>query len=287
MNSEVPNGSEFLKAVRDMEKRCEGKFYEWVTVSEEETSRTLNALGRAFSYLDQVSSCLWGCRGGDHVVEYMIGRAVSNGLASIRLLGAGYYDEALGLIRQMGENANLLCLFMQSQDALERWQTAEEKVRRNDFSPVEVRRQLEQRDMPMPMNRDLYELLSGLSVHINPDTKPQLHNPFNQPTLGGYFQITGAIVALNHLADMTSYILGISSTLIEDRTARDVLIETMTELWESISDLDLFAVPGRWTGVHNHPQFEQVAAGLRWRHAQIRSEFSKHVENQSTPDSPH
>lgn len=112
---QIPLGQDFLKHVRNMENQCEVTFDEWVYTAEGKQLQ-IEALGTAVSYIDQISSCMWGCREGDHVIEYIIGRAGSNGMAAFRLLRTGYYDEALGIIRQIGETANLLFLFMKSSE---------------------------------------------------------------------------------------------------------------------------------------------------------------------------
>ena len=71
--------------------------------------QTMDALGTALSYLDRMASCWWGCRQSTHIEERLVGKVASNARAALHLMRAGYYDEALGLIRQIGETANLLC----------------------------------------------------------------------------------------------------------------------------------------------------------------------------------
>ena len=127
------------------------------------------------------------CRQGDHTEERLVGRSVSNARAALRLLRSGYYDEALGLVRQTGEAANLLCLFVQSAASHERWKDATEGVLRNEFRPVDVRRKLTTLPLPLPMDKGIYGLLSTRVVHVDPTTSPQSHNPFNRPTLGWLF----------------------------------------------------------------------------------------------------
>ena len=109
-----------------------------------------------------------------------------------------------------------------------------EDVVRNDFSPGMVRKKLESLPLPLPMNRETYGLLSTQSIHVNPDTSPQSHNPFSLPTLGGYFQEAGALVALNHLAGMVGWMLWLAVVLVKPPTDRKVIADASVSLLRSI-----------------------------------------------------
>lgn len=56
-----------------------------------------------------------------HIVEYLVGRAVSNARAAWRLIEFGHYDEALALTRGICEIGNLLWLFFVEPAELRRW----------------------------------------------------------------------------------------------------------------------------------------------------------------------
>ena len=71
---EVPLGSEFLRLVRDQERRCVEDFDEWLPTAGIKAPETLDALGSALSYLDRIASCWWGCRKGPHIEERLIGK---------------------------------------------------------------------------------------------------------------------------------------------------------------------------------------------------------------------
>ena len=113
----VPLGGDFLRVVRDQERRCEESFDEWLPGAGLKAPQTMDALGTALSYLDRIASCWWGCRQDTHIEERLVGKAASNARAALHLLRSGYYDEALGLVRQIGETANLACLFVQSAES--------------------------------------------------------------------------------------------------------------------------------------------------------------------------
>ena len=238
----VPSGSDFLRALRDQERRCEENFDQWLPTAGIKAPQTVEELGTALFYLDCIASCLWGCRNGPHIEEHLVGRAASNARAVLQLLRSGYYDEALGLVRQIGEIANLLCLFVQSAESHQKWVGASEEELKNDFTPVRVRRSLEKLPLPLPMDQKTYGVLSKQSIHVNPGSSPQSHNPFGFPTLGGYFQQAGALLALNQLGGMVGWILWLGVTLIRPPTDRKVVVEASIALFRSIGGINLDSI---------------------------------------------
>ena len=173
------------------------------------------------------------------------------------MLRSGYYDEALGLIRQIGETANLACLFVQSAESHEEWRGASEEVVRNGFSPMKVRLNLEKLPLPLPMDQNTYGLLSSQSVHVNPETSPQSHNPFSLPTLGGYFQEAGALLALNHLGGMVGWVLWLAVALIKPPTDRKVVVDASVALLRSIGSVNLNSVQDYFDGIRKSLQFKR------------------------------
>jgi hypothetical protein len=70
-----------------------------------------DAIGMSLNALYQVGTCYRGCRGSaGHVLERLCGRAYNLGCAAFHLLMVGLYDEALGLVRSLGELTNLIGL---------------------------------------------------------------------------------------------------------------------------------------------------------------------------------
>ena len=253
----VPLGGDFLRVVRDQQRRCCESFDEWLPYAGVKAPQSMDALGTALSYLDRIASCWWGCRQDTHVEERVVGKATSNARAALHLLRSGYYDEALGLIRQIGETANLACLFVQSTESHEKWRGASEEVVRNDFSPLKVRLKLEKLPLPLPMDQSTYGLLSSQSVHANPETSPQSHNPFSLPTLGSYFQEAGALLALNHLGGMVGWVLWLAVALIKPPTDRKVVVDASVALLRSIGGVNLNSVQDYFDGIRESPQFKR------------------------------
>ncbi len=262
----VPLGGDFLRVVQDQEHRCMENFDKWLPDAGVMAPQTMDALGTALSFLDRIASCWWGCRQEAHIEERLVGRGASNARAALHLLRAGYYDEALGLVRQIGETANITCLFVQSAEAREEWKGAPEEAERTEFSPVKVRLRLEDLPLPLPMDQDTYRLLSSQSVHVNPDTSPQSHNPFNLPTLGGYFQEAGALLVLNHLGGMVGWVLWLAVTLIKPPTDRKVIVDASVALLRSIGGVNLKSVRDYFERVRESPQFKRDAERLgQWQ----------------------
>ncbi|HVT39613.1 MAG TPA: hypothetical protein VHE78_11250 [Gemmatimonadaceae bacterium] len=201
MPDETPTGGrEYLVAVREQEARCRAGTERAIRAFGRNLPVLESALGSALSSLEQAACCYWGCTGGEHVLERLIGRAYSLACASHRLMETGRYDEALLVLRSLGELANLLTLFATDRSSLDTWLAAEDRARRRDFIPVKVRLALEAKNTPAPMDQDLYDKLCQLTVHPTPETKPGMHNPSGLVVLGGHVQIVGVVVVLNELA---------------------------------------------------------------------------------------
>jgi hypothetical protein len=83
------------------------------------------ALGAVMSYAERFGACIWGCQGGDHAVEHLVGSCVATTNAGLRLAESGYYDEAISLSRQAGERANLLGLLSRDPAVLAAWRSLE------------------------------------------------------------------------------------------------------------------------------------------------------------------
>jgi hypothetical protein len=99
------------------------------------------------------------------------------------LLYFGFYDEALGLIRSIGELGNLLLLFNQDRTVYANWRALPDDQRRQQFRPVKVRIALERiakvksvRLTLLSVDEGRYSTLSARSAHVTPETKPQDYN---------------------------------------------------------------------------------------------------------------
>ena len=272
----IPVGTDFLATVRLQEQSCEESFDHWLPTAGQKAPQTLDTLGTALSLLDRIASCWWGCDGGDHQQERLLGRAASNSRATLLLLRMGYYDEALGIVRQLGELVNLLWLFMHADEALLEWKSANEEERRRRFKPVDVRIRIEDLEAPQPMDQHLYGRLSGMSTHTEPDTNPQSHNAFGIPSLGAYFQETGTLVVLNHLSQLVVVALLFGATLLKHQPDKSVAFEAARKLAESIGGVNLDTAQDHWEQLRKTPEYRRLEAELRKEQADRRIAFATH-----------
>ena len=272
----IPVGLDFLRLLRQQERECEAAFDEWLPSAGEKAPKTIEALGTALSYLDRIASCWWGCDGGDHQRERIIGRAVSNTRAALLLLRSGYYDEALGVTRQIGEIANLLLLFMRDDEAFVEWAGLGDQARRRKFQAVRVRETLEALGFGMAMDEDLYRKLSGVSVHANPNTVPQGHNVFSIPTMGAVFQGEGTLVSLNHLARLAAFVLLYASSMLDNRSDRDTVLQAAQNLGDSVGAASIESVEDYHNNIRSSPEVRNVERALRLHQEARRSASASH-----------
>lgn len=178
-------GADFLRAVLDFTAKCEEQ-------SDQCLTRDMNEqLGTLLSLLDRASSCWWGCRGDVHTAEHLIGRCCSYAMGAFALARSGFYDESIVLTRTLGEIANLCYLFAADSNALREWTDADDKRRRDKFSPVKVRLALEQTQRPVPIDQNRYRQLSEKATHVTPSIPPQMYNASGVSKAGGVFQEAG------------------------------------------------------------------------------------------------
>ena len=125
----------------------------------------------------------------------------------------GFYDEALTLVRSLGEIANLLCLFFFEKGSLEEWKKSDRDYRYDHFGPGKVRQRLG-KDLPMDQKR--YRLLCELSTHPVPELQPQAFNQHGKSMVGGIaVQQAGFLVVLNETAVLISSVVLFSALLLK------------------------------------------------------------------------
>jgi hypothetical protein len=246
---EKPSGPEFLRIIQEHEAQCEKETWERVPYLGKMVPECLEKIGLVLFVMDAMASCFYGCRGGDHVIEYLIGRACASARASLRLLFFGYYDESLGITRSIGEIANLLLLFNQDDHAFEEWRALPDEDRRKKFSPVKVRLRLEEIGaakgvnlMLLSVDEDRYRTLSGISVHIGPATKPQNYNRLGIPIGGGKFQEVGFMICLNELCRALGIVVvACSKVLGHDESRKREVQAAGIDLLASVGSVDVMA----------------------------------------------
>lgn len=113
--------------------------------------------------------------------------------ASLNLLFSGYHQKSAMVMRDILENLFLMDLFRTDHTAIKRWQFANDKQRKEEFSPVAVRKALDKRDGFNGKKRaEAYKILSELAAHPTMGTQYMLRlekdgdiltGPFMGPTI--------------------------------------------------------------------------------------------------------
>ncbi len=164
-----------------------------------EASRRI--VGTCLNVLYQAATCHRKCHGGGHLLESLCGRAYNLGTAAYNLTVLGLYDEALNLIRGLGEMTNLIMLGALHPPKIQEWIKADRKTRLREFSPVKVRRMLDAKGYICADDKWYRELSEGYT-HVTPTTKPNFHG--GVPFVGGRYDESGASMCYGKMV----YVLG-------------------------------------------------------------------------------
>ena len=200
----VPSGRHFLEVAETFGDLNRHATHQQLHRFEEE----LHVLGISQSIIYRVATCYHGCLGGPHIFESLAGRTYNLACSAYHLIERGLYDEALNLIRSLGEIANLFCLFFFDEEALKTWLHSDTKTRMNNFKPVDVRKSLEKtgkKDL-MIATKDWYSKFCSEYTHVHPGTKANMHNERGQGHAGGRVQEKGLTYCIVELANCCTYI---------------------------------------------------------------------------------
>lgn len=200
-HAKFPIGTEFL----DLQERALDQAAEateqFSRTSGQKLPASVQGLGTVLSLMYRAACCAWGCSGGDHQLEWLVGRVVNQGTAAYRLICAASYDESLMLIRGIGEVANLLWLVQASPPELQAWAASSRRERLTNYGPVAVRRKLEQlQQMGPPIDEARYQKLCEVGTHPVPNLPPSHFTGSGRPVLSGLVQPVGIYVCVTELA---------------------------------------------------------------------------------------
>lgn len=67
------------------------------------------------------------------------------------------------------------------------------------FKPFAVRQTLEQLNVPTPVGKHIYKVLSERATHVTPSTRPELYSSVDHPLAGGSFQEGGVRTCIAHI----------------------------------------------------------------------------------------
>jgi hypothetical protein len=153
----------------------------------------------ALSAMYQAGTCHRGCNGGPHILEALAGRCYNLACSAVGLMRLAQYDEALGLIRSMGEIHNLLLMFALEPGSIQRWLASDKSARLREFSPVKVRIAIEKHGPIPTVNEGWYSEMCEKYVHVHPGTRPNNHSADMSGWVGGVVQKDGEEKVLGEL----------------------------------------------------------------------------------------
>ncbi len=230
-NDDVPEGADFVRAILQMASRCETESDQYIETFTQE-------FGTVLSLLDRASSCYWGCAGGDHTAEHIVGRSCGLAMGAFSLARSGSYDESLSLTRSLGETANLAYLFATDMNILGEWKNANDHDRKRNFTPLKIRMELEKKGKLVPIDENRYRQLSEKGTHIVPRIPPQMYNSSKLSVASGVFQKVGLCVCLTELGYALSILGHCVSKLCNLRDEHAVKINDAIEaLGRSLPEL--------------------------------------------------
>jgi hypothetical protein len=196
-----PTGRHFLAITQHLADLSSKDTDRFATKAGELVPKTLTGTGNVLSILYRLACCAYGCRGGDHQIEWLIGKFVNQAISAHRLIRAAQYDEALMLIRGMGEIANMFWLFKHDKNELAAWKVADKNTRLNKFGPGKVRKRLASLIKIGPLVDDKrYQALCEIGTHPTPGLLPGHYTGTGRPILGAILQPAGVLVCVNELA---------------------------------------------------------------------------------------
>ncbi len=121
-------------------------------------------------------------------IQYLGARLFNSIVTAIKLMLSGYYQSSVMLQRDIVEIGFLLDYFLSNKSKIEEWKNSSTKERIEKFSPVIVRRALDDRDNFQGKKRQkIYKLMSEVATHptyagfklLAPDGKVHLGPFFN------------------------------------------------------------------------------------------------------------
>jgi len=235
-----PIGYEFLDELERAADTSSRTADEFSRSSGEKLPVSLQGFGTLMSLLYRAACCFWGCRGGNHQIEWLTGRVVNEAMSSYRLIRAAYYDESLMLTRGIGEIANLFWLFNTNDDEVEAWRSATRQERIRRFGPAGVRRRLEELNELVPIDRERYQRLCEVGTHPTPGFAPGHYSGSGRPVLGVLLQPVGVYVGVTELCYATAMsALGCARLLdLTDERKKQI----MQEAFDLIHSLGAFNV---------------------------------------------
>jgi hypothetical protein len=223
----------FTDKLRQFEEVCKQDTATYLASCPGDVRAAHEAFHPLLEHLYKFACCHWGCHGKEHVYEYLAGRTVSNLISAYGLTERGYYDEALSLVRSVGEIANLLNLFWVDQKNIRVWLDSNRTERRAKFDPYHVRIELKNLNHLIPFDEAHYKRLCELAVHPTPATRPNAYHDKDKPILGAYFQPEGFCAAFWEMSWALAVVAGpVSKLALFPKSQAEKMVELTVQLFE-------------------------------------------------------
>lgn len=241
------NGIKFLEQISEHEDQCSANTLEQLPKMGEKAPLCYETLGMVLALIDCSASCYWGCSGGDHKLENLVGRSVNTAYAAMDLGKRGYYDQSYSQARALGETANLLMLFKLDPESAATWKSASERELKKQFTPFNVRMRVENLGGMLPVKQDRYAKLSSISVHANPNNIPQSHGPKRIGITFPKYQPAGFLTALHEIAHPVAFIGVLAANVLGlGNESRTVFLNTAELLIETIGGISIMEDGKPW-----------------------------------------
>jgi hypothetical protein len=236
-NIPIPKGRDHFKMIRQLTARVERTTATHLIIHAGARAR----IGTYLAALYEIGTCNRKCFGDAHILESLCGRSYNLGCSAYLLIERGFYDEALNLVRSLGEIANLVILSMAPGNMIQQWIKADRKTRIREFGPAKVREKLKKAGLQDVMvGEDWYQEYCEKFTHPTPQTNPNMHNDLNRGVVGAVFQEDGLTRGLNELAGVLGAIAIIAcKTCKFDDLSEDIkrAIDFDKELREGSADV--------------------------------------------------
>ncbi len=256
------NGTKMLRLVAKYEDRCEKATEKLISRMGKKAPACYEYIGQLLAYADLIGSCTYNCPGESenaHVVWYLAARTSSFGRAALRLMKMGFYDEALVIVRSIGEICNLLSLFTLSPQAIEEWKKSDRAYRLTHFSPSKIRKRIEALGRTPAITASRYAALCEVSTHPVPNLRPQRFNHAGRSMTGGlYLQEAGIVVVLNEIATALGLLVILAAKICKvPREPFNQIKEACVKCLQSVGALDIETLEGAWKQI-KHPKVKEA-----------------------------
>jgi hypothetical protein len=196
-------GAKTLRALGKYENKCERGTEKLLPRMGKKAPLCYEYLSQLLVHAEFIGTCVYSCPGKkeDHTLWYLAVRASSLGRAALRLMKLGFYDEALIIVRSLGEITNLFSMFFLMPETIEEWKKSDRKYRLNELTPGKIRKRIEAFGKTPAIGFERYVALCEVGTHPVPDLRPQKFNHAGKSLTGGFaLQEAGVLVVLNEMA---------------------------------------------------------------------------------------